>query len=123
VTKLLDRKPDNYHVYFNTSAEVLEKLFERARVYVHLAKAEHYGVSALEAMTAGCVVLAHDSGGPREFVPRELLWGDLDELTAKIRLFTSDQSAWESWHQRCLSISEMYTYEAFEKDFLEALTR
>jgi len=121
-TRLNQAKTDNYHLHVDASSQVLERLYERTRVYVHLAKNEHFGIAPLEAMSAGCVVLAHHSGGPSEYVPKELLWRDLEELRTKIRLFTSDRDAWELWHRRCLGISQMYNYDAFSKNFLEALT-
>lgn len=43
-------------------------LLARAKVYVHCAMNEHFGITIVEAMAAGCVPVVHDSGGPREIV-------------------------------------------------------
>ncbi|KAF4668748.1 asparagine-linked glycosylation protein [Perkinsus chesapeaki] len=38
----------------------------RARVAMHTMKDEHFGIALLEFMSAGCVVVANNSGGPRD---------------------------------------------------------
>ncbi|EER15404.1 glycosyl transferase, putative [Perkinsus marinus ATCC 50983] len=45
--------------------EVLAEL-NRARVAIHTMKDEHFGIALLEFMSAGCVVVANNSGGPRD---------------------------------------------------------
>ena len=46
----------------------LEALAGRSRYGVHLMEDEHFGIAVAELQTAGCIVLVHDSGGPREIV-------------------------------------------------------
>src|SRR6266705_470460 len=43
-------------------------LLARAKVYVHCARNEQFGITIVEAMAAGCVPVVHDSGGPKEIV-------------------------------------------------------
>ena len=44
--------------------EILE-LFQRAKVAIHTMKEEHFGISIVEMMSAGLIVIAHDSAGPK----------------------------------------------------------
>lgn len=74
--------------------ECLREQYRRALLYWHgtgfgfsptlePSKHEHFGMSIVEAMSAGSVPLAFDSGGPREIIRPGLtghLWRDLDEL-------------------------------------------
>ena len=57
----------------------LAGLYQEAEIYWHGTglgtdleqepeKAEHFGISLVEAMSAGCVVFAYGSGGPREII-------------------------------------------------------
>lgn len=46
----------------------LEALVGASRYGIHLMEDEHFGIAVAEMLTAGCVVLVHDSGGPREIV-------------------------------------------------------
>src|SRR2546426_9894797 len=54
-------------------------LLGRAMAYVHCAENEHFGITIVEAMAAGCVPVVHDSGGPREIVTNDVgfRWRDL----------------------------------------------
>ncbi len=76
------------------SFECLREQYRRAPVYWHgtgfgfsptlePGKHEHFGMSIVEAMSAGSVPLAFNSGGPREIIRPGVtghLWRDLDEL-------------------------------------------
>ena len=76
-----------------TRAELTGAL-RRARLFWHTAgfgepererpeRLEHFGMSTVEAMAAGCVPIVHNSGGPREIIEDGLsgfLWNSLDDL-------------------------------------------
>ncbi len=84
------------HFHVNVSAEELETLYRDAAIYWHGAgletdldahpeRAEHFGMTVVEAMSAGCVPLAFNSGGPREIIEdglSGLLYGSLESLVA-----------------------------------------
>ncbi|HWY28046.1 MAG TPA: glycosyltransferase, partial [Candidatus Sulfotelmatobacter sp.] len=50
----------------------VKDLLGRAMAYVHCAENEHFGITIVEAMAAGCVPIVHDSGGPREIVGEDI---------------------------------------------------
>jgi GT2 family glycosyltransferase/glycosyltransferase involved in cell wall biosynthesis len=69
--------PVFFHI--NVAPGDLIGLYQRAEIYWHGTglgadlerepeKAEHFGISLVEAMSAACVVFAYDSGGPREII-------------------------------------------------------
>lgn len=62
--------PDDVEVLFLHSVPHLLKamLLASARLLVYTPANEHFGIVPLEAMLAGCPVLAADTGGPRETV-------------------------------------------------------
>jgi GT2 family glycosyltransferase/glycosyltransferase involved in cell wall biosynthesis len=84
--------PVVFHV--NPTNEALSQLYHDACIYWHgtglgcdLARepfrAEHFGISIVEAMSAECVPLAFDAGGPREIITHGLdglLYGSVDSL-------------------------------------------
>lgn len=45
-------------------AEIID-LFKRSKVAIHTMKEEHFGISIVEMMSAGLIVIAHASAGPR----------------------------------------------------------
>ena len=84
--------PIVFHV--NVSSETLSGLYRDAAVYWHatgldadLARnpglAEHFGISIVEAMSADCIPMAFNAGGPREIIAHGVdgfLYSSLEEL-------------------------------------------
>ncbi|HEY5601132.1 MAG TPA: glycosyltransferase family 4 protein [Patescibacteria group bacterium] len=83
---------------FNVSLEELKKLYGKAKIYWHAAgygedlqthpeRAEHFGISIAEAMSAGCVPVVFNGGGMPEVVEDKidgflfLHLGDLGKIT------------------------------------------
>ncbi len=67
------------HFHVNAPPALIGRLYADAAVYWHAAglgaalaqtpqDAEHFGISVVEAMSAGCAVAAFNAGGPREIV-------------------------------------------------------
>ena len=56
------------HVDFKTniSFEMLQNELKNATVALHTMENEHFGIVLPECMAAGCVMVAHNSGGPKE---------------------------------------------------------
>ena len=49
----------------NVSFEQLKKNLAKATIGLHTMWNEHFGIGVVECMASGCIVLAHDSGGPK----------------------------------------------------------
>lgn len=87
--------PVVFHV--NASKEQLAVLYRDASIYWHASGldvpliefpggAEHFGITIVEAMSAGCVPIVFNSGGPREIVSNGvngILYGSIEELVEK----------------------------------------
>ena len=84
------------HLHPNLAYPHMAEALGRARFYWHATgfgedlqkypdRAEHFGISTVEAMSAGCVPVVIDAGGQPEIVQAGecgLLWRTLDELKA-----------------------------------------
>jgi len=88
-----------FDIYFhvNVSVEELARLYSEAAVYWqgtglgadlenHPEAAEAFGISIVEAMSAGCVPLAFNAGGPREIIRQGVNGFLYDSLADLIRL-------------------------------------
>lgn len=49
----------------NVSFEQLKKYLAEATIGLHTMWNEHFGIGIVECMASGCIILAHDSGGPK----------------------------------------------------------
>jgi glycosyltransferase involved in cell wall biosynthesis len=78
--------PSNGRTIFNASKETYHGLLGEAKVYLHLTENEHFGIAVVEAMSAGCVPIVHDSGGPKEIVDDQIgfRWQSEDDITIMI---------------------------------------
>ena len=113
--------------HFNSASEELRKLYRKASVYWHAtgygfdadkypAKQEHFGISTVEAMSAGAVPVVYATGGQKEIVTDEVdgyWWTDIDRLANQTRRLANDPALLsELGHQAVLS-SKRFSRETF----------
>jgi glycosyltransferase involved in cell wall biosynthesis len=72
LSKLTKDCPSNGRIILNPPKEMYHRALGEARAYLHLMQGEHFGITIVEAMSAGCVPIVHDSGGPREIVDEKV---------------------------------------------------
>ena len=56
--------PENVEFYPNPDEGQKEELFLKSKIYVHISKKEHFGISVVEAMSHGLIPVVPKSGGP-----------------------------------------------------------
>ena len=56
---------DNVEFLVNTPFSTLQKELSRSLIAVHTMWNEHFGISLVECMSSGCIMIAHRSGGPQ----------------------------------------------------------
>jgi glycosyltransferase involved in cell wall biosynthesis len=115
------------HFHFGLSLEHLRDLYRRASIYWHATgfgydasefplKQEHFGMTIVEAMSAGVVPLARNAGGPRETIDHGrsgFLWSHLDELLAGTRALIADETLREAMSNQAMAASERFTRGQF----------
>lgn len=91
-------------VLTDISFDRLRSLYKKAKIYWHAAgfgedldkypeKAEHFGITTLEAMAAGCVPLVFEAGGQMDIVTEGrngYLWSQEGELVNKSKAVMND---------------------------------
>lgn len=76
--------PQNYALETNLPGSDLLNILQDSRIYVHLMQGEHFGIAPVEGLASGCVTIVHDSGGMKEFIPKEFRWDNYADLKQKI---------------------------------------
>lgn len=65
----------NVHKYVEWRTKLtfneLRKELQKASAGLHVMSNEHFGIGIVECMAAGCVMVAHDSGGPKMDIMKE----------------------------------------------------
>jgi glycosyltransferase involved in cell wall biosynthesis len=107
--------------------DLLRQEYRNASIYWHAtgfgfreddrpSKQEHFGMSIIEAMSAGAVPLAFDGGGPRESIRPGVngyLWTSKDELIHHTRYLASNAARMECMSAAAVEDSKQFGAGAF----------
>jgi glycosyltransferase involved in cell wall biosynthesis len=63
----------------NASLDKLLSIIRESRVYFHPMVGEHFGMSVIEAIVAGLIVVVPNEGGVTEFVPQEFQYNTIQQ--------------------------------------------
>lgn len=134
--KLRNRFADrSVNLIANVEREELRALYERASIFWHAAGygdddqaqpayAEHFGISTVEAMAAGCIPVVINKGGQRELVQHGIngfLWDTLEELQRYTRRLINDARLRSQMSEEARTSARLYSRETFVKTFLGLL--
>jgi len=116
----------------NITFEKLSSLYNQATIYWHAAgyhetnpeRMEHFGITTVEAMSAGAIPVVYNGGGLPEIV-REgkdgYLWTNMDELLEKTNKIIAGKDKFSVVNRAKEFSSEVFT-EAFDR-LLENITK
>jgi glycosyltransferase involved in cell wall biosynthesis len=98
-------------------------LLGRAMAYVHCAENEHFGITIVEAMAAGCVPIVHDSGGPREIVNKDVgfRWRDLATAARQIAMLSENDNLRRELSAGSSARAKQFRPEVFESKMANVL--
>lgn len=109
----------------NASQATLHQLYGKARIFWHATgygrsenapeKAEHFGITTIEAMSFGCVPLVYNDGGQTEIVTSDFgrLWLTLDELVGMTTGLVGDTVLQEQLARTAVGAAQGYAENSF----------
>jgi glycosyltransferase involved in cell wall biosynthesis len=123
------------HLYLNCDVDELRALYGASKLFWHATglgeseldhpeRFEHFGISSLEAMAAGCIPLAFAGGGQPEIIrpgADGILWSTLDELVAESAALGRDESRREAMADAARRRAWEFGEEAFARRLKRAL--
>jgi len=114
--------PENISFVLSPLRKVKD-LLGRAMAYVHCAENEHFGITIVEAMAAGCVPVVHDSGGPREIVTSDVgfRWRDLAVAAQQIILLAENDQLRRGFSAASSARAHEFRPEIFESEMARVL--
>ncbi|WP_167853943.1 glycosyltransferase family 4 protein [Acidipropionibacterium timonense] len=122
----------------NLSFAELRRRYSEASIYWHAQgfgesadqdpqTQEHFGITTVEAMSAGCIPVVIDTAGPREVtlgVPGLRRWSTVEELMAETRRVAAlDDDETSALRQAVVEHSRTYDVNAFQRRFTDVLDR
>lgn len=119
-------------IYPNLSYDSLVKLYGESSIYWHAAgfeeedpaKMEHFGISTVEAMAAGCVPVVIGKGGQPEIVEDKksgFLWHNLDELKEFTLRLTLGNNVWQRLSKGAQERSKAFSKQKFTERINELI--
>ena len=120
-------KSSHVRIYKNASFSETEDMYSRAKIYWHAAgfgedlvrhpeKAEHFGISTVEAMSHGCVPVVINAGGQKEIVndnDNGFVWDTEEELIEKTHKVAVDKELYKRLSERAIESSARFSNERF----------
>lgn len=117
----------------NIPRQEIVDLYNKSKIYWHAAgygenlevhpeRAEHFGISTVEAMCVGAVPVVINAGGQKEIVKDGVdgfLWNDLYDLEKKTSLLVKNDKAWEKMSKEAEENAKNYSREKFNKKIRE----
>lgn len=115
--------------------EVLQDVFGKSKIFWSGAgfgedeiknpeKVEHFGITLVEAMSAGCVPIAYGAGGYKEIIDNGkngYLWQNGKELIDITKRIVSESGALKRLSNEAIKSSKKYGYEEFKKQIKEII--
>lgn len=101
--------------------------YGRASIYWHAAgygedlnkypqRAEHFGITTVEAMSAGCIPIVFNAGGQKEIINdgvNGFIWDSLADLLKKTSLIVTDKDKYLQLSKGAVRTSKKYSKENF----------
>ena len=128
-----------YPIFFhlNISHPQLKSLYQKAAIYWHATgygkdplkkpeTQEHFGITTVEAMSAGAVPVVINSAGQKETVTNEetgYLWNSLDEMREFTSILAKDGVKRADMGRRAVGASHKFGRAAFNDNIEKIITR
>lgn len=114
--------------YPNISYKDLIELYNSAKLYWHAAgfdetnpqNMEHFGISTVEAMSAGCIPISYNGGGQKEIIKHGIngfLWLTLNELLDYSQRLAKNKQIFTGIARHVKKSAERFNVDRFNKDF------
>lgn len=135
--RLLKEKSRGYNIEIikDMSFDKLKIAYGKAKIYWHAAgfgadleknpeKAEHFGISTVEAMAAGCIPIVYKAGGQLEIVDEDkngFFWETEEELILKTEKVIKNYDNYGNLINNAILRSRDFSKAAFEENLKKIL--
>ena len=111
---------EKVELLLNVSREKQREILQNSKVYLHpFVPYEAFGISVVEAMSAGCVPVVPDIAGLKEIVPERLRYTSLEEAAYLVEESITNWSP--SKVQDSVKIADRFSQTKFFEEFLKIM--
>ena len=132
-----DNRDFPVHFHLNEPYDSLRQLYNEATVFWHAAgygidevkhpeNAEHFGMTTVEAMSAGCIPVVINCGGQKEIVAEDMngfLWKSIDDLVSQtVRVANLSEERLLELRRNARIRYEGYSLNEFRRQVIDLFT-
>jgi alpha-1,2-mannosyltransferase len=121
------RLEDRVDLFVNHPFDLISEILSKAKIYVHCAEGEHFGISVVEAMASGCVPVVHRSGGPYTDIIDKDRYGfsfeRSSDLAHKLTLLLNNDELCNKYSQEAILRSKLFSSYSFKREFAKVLSK
>lgn len=135
--KHLKKISEGFNIQFFESPtfETLKDIFGQSKIFwsgsgfevdekINPERTEHFGITLVESMSAGCVPVAYSAGGHKEIIESGIngyLWSGVDELVNISQKIVGTPKLLVTLSKNAIKSSKKFGYEIFKKEVLHIL--
>ncbi len=135
--KFLKNKKEKYpiEIVISPTFDDLANFYSKAKIYWHATgfgedldsypeKAEHFGISTVEAMSAGAVPVVINAGGQKEIVEDKkngFLWNNQDELIKYTMKLINNKDLFEKISRNAINRAKFFSNDRFDRQLQEII--
>lgn len=135
--KRLKELADGYNIEFIESPkiDVIKEIYGKSKIFwsgagygvdenINPQQVEHFGITLVESMSAGCVPVAFNIGGPREIIENGIngfLWNSTSELIEITERILGSSKDLKELSKFAIQTSKKYAYEEFKNNVLQII--
>ena len=129
----------NYPIYLhiNLPFKVLKELYGKAKIFWHATglgeddkkhpeRMEHFGITTVEGMSAGCVPIVINKGGQPEIVRNKIdgfTWNNIKELKSYTLELVNNEALLKKMSRKSIKRSEEFSLKEFNKRVKQILDK
>ena len=132
IEELRRGSPQNVSFVLDPDRETLEQLYSSSSFFWHAmglgteepSKFEHFGITTVEAMSAGCVPIVINKGGQKESVEEScgIRWDTVEELVEMTERLIKNPEHTASLRQKCVERARMFSTNSFRENVRKILS-
>ncbi|MEM2292359.1 MAG: glycosyltransferase family 4 protein [Nitrososphaerota archaeon] len=118
---------DKVRLIVNCPSAELKRILSKAKIYIHCARFEYFGMSIIEAMACGCVPIVYGGGGAYiDVIDRGkygLSFNNINELIDNVNLLLEDNSLFKRFSKKAIKRAHFFNKQGFKESFLKIVDK
>ena len=119
-------KAENVHIHPNASLKTLLSIYEKAKIYLHTMKGEHFGISVVEAMASALAPIVPTIGGPWTDITLKGKYGigyrTPQQAIKQIKTLLKNSKLLENLQKKAQKRSTQFTEQTFKEKLIKIVS-